>query len=165
MKNGVYLLLGSNLGDREGNLFTALQSLQSIGSIVTVSSIYETKAWGNIQQPDFLNQVIQITFKNPPELLLREILTIENNMGRVRSEKWGSRIIDIDILFVNQAIVSEPDLIIPHPQLHLRKFTLQPLTEIAPEFVHPVFKKNCHQLLEECSDHSVVELYKARNAS
>ena len=160
MKNGVYLLLGSNLGKRKENLLLAHQFIQHIGSILTVSSIYETQAWGNTQQPDFLNQVVQIVFKNSPKELLKKILTIENDMGRVRTDKWGPRIIDIDILFAGQTVLNELDLIIPHPQLHMRRFTLLPLTEIAPEFIHPVFKKSCDELLSECPDSSVVELYK-----
>ena len=161
MKNGVYLLLGSNLGNREENLLRARTSIQHIGSILTISSIYQTQAWGNTQQPDFLNQVVQIAFKNSPKELLNKILTIENDMGRMRTEKWGPRVIDIDILFVGQTIMSEPDLIIPHPQMHMRRFTLLPLAEIAPKFIHPLLDKSCSQLLEECTDHSTVELYKS----
>ncbi len=85
---------------------------------------------------------------------------MEEEMGRVRSEKWGARIIDIDILFVGQTVLKDPDLIIPHPQLHMRRFTLLPLAEIAPEFIHPVFSKSCNDLLKECTDSSMVELYK-----
>ncbi len=160
MKNGVYLLLGSNLGKRKENLLLALRSIQHIGPVLTVSRIYQTQAWGNTQQPDFLNQVIQIAFKNSPKELLKKILTIENDMGRVRTDKWGPRIIDIDILFAGITVVNERDLIIPHPQLQMRRFTLLPLAEIAPEFIHPVLNKTCQQLLTECVDHSVVELYR-----
>jgi len=156
MKNGVYLLLGSNLGEREKNLSDARDSIQHIGSLLAVSSIYQTEAWGQREQPDFLNQVVQIDFKKSPRELLLNILTIETNMGRVRTEKWGPRIIDIDILFLDDLIINEPDLIIPHPQLHLRRFTLLPLAELVPDLIHPVLHKSCAQLLEECTDHSGV---------
>ena len=159
MKNGVYLLLGSNLGNREKNLSDARDSLQIIGSLLTVSSIYQTEAWGNREQPDFLNQVVQIDFKKSPQELLGNILTIETKMGRVRMEKWGPRIVDIDILFFDNLIINDPDLIIPHPQLHLRRFTLLPLAEIAPALNHPVFNKSCTQLLKECPDDSVINRY------
>ena len=159
MKNGVYLLLGSNLGNREENLFRTIHAIQQLCVIVKASSRYQTQAWGNTQQPDFLNQVVQIDFKDSPRLLLRKILAIENEMGRVRTDKWGSRIIDIDILFMDQTIVSEPDLTIPHSQLHVRRFALLPLAEIAPEFIHPILKKSCKELLNECNDSLRVERY------
>lgn len=159
MENGVYLLLGSNLGNREENLLLARNSITRIGSIKTLSSVYQTQAWGNTQQPDFLNQVIQITSTQSSRELLAKIVTIENDMGRLRAEKWGPRIIDIDILFFGQKIVNEPDLSIPHPGIAMRRFTLLPLAEIAPDFIHPFLNKNCAQLLKECPDHSVVELH------
>jgi len=159
MKNGVYLLLGSNLSDREKNLSDGRDSIQHIGSLLTVSSIYQTEAWGHREQPDFLNQVVQIDFKKSPRELLGNILTIETKMGRVRTEKWGPRLIDIDILFWEDLIINEPDLTIPHPQLHLRRFTLLPLVEIAPALIHPVLHKSCTQLLVECPDGSAVNRY------
>ena len=160
MKNGVYLLLGSNLGKQEENLSLARQSIQVISPIRTESSIYETQAWGNTRQPDFLNQVIQISFKRSPRELLGQLQEIENKMGRSRTEKWGPRIIDIDILFFEQLVLNETDLIIPHPGIALRRFTLLPLAEIAPEFIHPTLIKNCNQLLKECTDPSGVILWK-----
>ncbi|MBK5277572.1 MAG: 2-amino-4-hydroxy-6-hydroxymethyldihydropteridine diphosphokinase [Bacteroidia bacterium] len=159
MDNGVFLLLGSNLGNREENLLYALNSIQHIGMVVASSAIYQTKAWGNTLQPDFLNQVVQIAYDKSPHQLLLEIHTLENEMGRLRSEKWGPRIIDIDILFFGQRIINEENLIIPHSGIAMRRFTLLPLSEIAPEFIHPVLNKNCNQLLKECPDTSYVELY------
>ncbi|MEK6780441.1 MAG: 2-amino-4-hydroxy-6-hydroxymethyldihydropteridine diphosphokinase [Bacteroidota bacterium] len=156
MENGVYLLLGSNLGNREKNLFEARKSIQGISPIITTSSLYQTQAWGNTPQSDFLNQVIQIAFTNSPAKLLSELLAIENDMGRLRTEKWGPRIIDIDILFFGQLIINEVNLVVPHPEMAMRRFTLQPLVEIAPEFIHPILLKSCNQLLIECPDHSAI---------
>jgi 2-amino-4-hydroxy-6-hydroxymethyldihydropteridine diphosphokinase len=158
MKNGVYLLLGSNLGDRKENLLHARNYVQEFSAIIASSSLYQTQAWGNIQQPDFLNQVIQISFNKSPQRLLAKILDIENEMGRQRIEKWGPRIIDIDILFFGQVTLDEKNLAIPHPEIAGRRFTLLPLVEIAPDFIHPILGKNCKQLLAECTDRSLVEL-------
>jgi 2-amino-4-hydroxy-6-hydroxymethyldihydropteridine diphosphokinase len=158
MKNGVYLLLGSNIGDRLDNLLNARNSIQDFGPIITTSSLYQTQAWGNTQQPDFLNQIVEISYKKSPQQLLVDVLSIENKMGRLRSEKWGPRSIDIDILFFGQIIVADKNLKIPHPEITNRKFTLLPLTEIAPEFIHPVSGKTSRQMLSECTDHSSVEI-------
>lgn len=161
MKNGVYLLLGSNLGDRQENLSIARNFVKNICSIMATSSIYQTQAWGNTEQPDFLNQVIQISFRKSPQQLLTEILAIENNMGRSRTEKWGARNIDIDILFFGRAVIHETNLVIPHPGIPLRRFTLLPLAEIAPGFIHPLLHENCAQLLGKCPDHSAVDLFES----
>jgi 2-amino-4-hydroxy-6-hydroxymethyldihydropteridine diphosphokinase len=161
MENGVYLLLGSNLGNRKGNLLQARNSIQNFGTVLTASSLYQTQAWGNPNQPDFLNQIIQIAYKKSPNQLLKEILAVENEMGRLRTEKWGPRIIDIDILFFGSTILKETNLIIPHPEIAKRRFTLLPLVEIIPDFFHPLLRKSSKQLLEECNDQSVVELYKS----
>lgn len=149
----VYLLLGSNLGERLANLHEARQQIsRQIGKIVTASAIYRTAPWGDKAQPDFYNQVVQIEpFTTPQETLLM-LLEIEKKMGRVRIEKWGSRIIDIDILLWGNDQLDLPDLVIPHPQLPNRKFALVPLAEIAPQTVHPVLKKTIRQLLTECTD-------------
>ncbi len=158
MKNGVYLLLGSNLGDRIDNLLRARNSIQGFSSIITTSSLYQTQAWGNTQQPDFLNQIIEISYKKSPHELLVDVLSIENKMGRLRSEKWGPRTMDIDILFFGQLVVTDKNLKIPHPEIAKRRFTLLPLVEIAPEFIHPVSGKTSKQMLADCTDHSAVEI-------
>ena len=162
MENGVYLLLGSNLGDRKGNLLQARNLFLNFGTVLSASSLYQTQAWGNIQQPDFLNQIIQISYERSPQQLLMEVLGIENEMGRLRTAKWGPRIIDIDILFFGSTILKETNLAIPHPEIAKRRFTLLPLVEIAPDFIHPLLRKSSKQLLEECSDQSVVELFKSK---
>src|ERR1044071_8642758 len=144
----MFLLLGSNLGDRLANLDEAKRQL---GNIVATSSVYETAAWGNTNQGSFLNQVVQINAKLYPEDLLKKIQDIEIGMGRRRVEKWGPRIIDIDILFYKDLVINTPDLVIPHPEIQNRRFTLIPLLELT-NMVHPVLKKTISELLDECND-------------
>ena len=144
----VFLLLGSNLGRRELSLQKAIAYIgQEVGSVVKQSSVYETQAWGKTDQPDYLNQVIIVKTNLTPREVLKSILQIELNMGRERKEKWGERIIDIDILFYEDMIVNEADLVIPHPELQNRRFTLAPLAQIAPDWVHPVLNKTMFTLL------------------
>lgn len=158
MNPQVFILLGTNLGDRFANLLKAQHEIgRLVGKIVTQSSIYKTQAWGNTQQPDFFNQVIEINTSLSPEIALTTILSIEEGMGRIRYEKWGPRVIDIDILLWNNLIIETNQLTIPHPGIALRKFTLLPLNEIAASFMHPVIKKSVHQLLTECTDLLKVE--------
>jgi 2-amino-4-hydroxy-6-hydroxymethyldihydropteridine diphosphokinase len=152
MKN-VFLLLGSNLGDRHQALRSACDRLKSrAGKIEAISSIYKTGAWGNTAQPDFYNLALRIATSLTPEALLETCLSIEANLGRKRVEKWGERVIDIDILFYDDLIVRREFLNIPHPQIPFRRFTLEPLCEIAKELVHPELNKPIAQLLEECPD-------------
>jgi len=154
----IYILLGSNLDDRQGNLNYARQEISRlIGAIITASSIYKTAAWGNTQQPDFYNQVIEINSALSPEELLTGILEIEKKAGRVRKEKWGARIIDIDILFYGNSIITGEHLTIPHLEISNRKFTLMPLSEIAGDFIHPVTRKSINQMLAACTDELKVE--------
>ena len=123
-----------------------------LGNISRRSSLYQTASWGKHDQPDFINQVIELKTSLEPKDLLSGILGIEADFGRKRIEKWGSRTIDIDILLYDDQIVNEPELIIPHPYLAFRRFCLMPLCEIAPEYIHPVLKKNIQELLFELSD-------------
>ena len=153
LNNRVFLLLGTNLGNRSENLLVARQHLQiTVGRIIEASSIYETAAWGNTAQQSFLNQVVSIETMLTPAEVLSEVLSIEAQMGRVREIKWGPRIIDIDILFFEDIIISSETLTIPHPALHERRFTLVPMAEIAGEFIHPVLQKNILDLLRVCRD-------------
>lgn len=158
MNNSIFILLGSNLGDRDSNLRYAQQEIsRSIGEIVTVSSIYKTAAWGKTEQPDFYNQVLEITSTLTPEKMLSGILEIEKKAGRVRDTKWGPRIIDIDILFYKDVVISTETLTVPHPRIPDRKFTLLPLSEIAGDLKHPVTGKTISDLLAACTDVLLVE--------
>jgi len=151
--NSTYLLIGGNLGNRIENLAMARSLIENeLGKIIKASSIYETAAWGITEQPDFLNQVLLIKTKFPPEKMMQLILSIENKMGRVRTQKNASRIIDIDILFFNDEIISNENLTIPHPEIQNRKFALIPLNEIASDLVHPVFKQSIKNLLSTSKD-------------
>ena len=128
-----YLLLGSNLGNRMKYIASAISEIEiKLGNISRRSSLYQTASWGKHDQPDFINQVIELKTSLEPKDLLSGILGIEADFGRKRIEKWGSRTIDIDILLYDDQIVNEPELIIPHPYLAFRRFCLMPLCEIAP---------------------------------
>lgn len=155
----IYLLLGSNQGNREFYLHQAHHKLEnSVGKLLIKSKMYETAAWGLEKQAAFLNQVLKLTTNLSPENLLKAIHSIELNLGRERDIKWGPRVIDIDILFYDDLIVNFSDLIIPHPQLQNRRFTLIPLSEIAPELMHPVLKRSVKDLLVHCPDRLEVKL-------
>ena len=154
----VFLLLGSNLGDRNLFLQKAVQHIEhNIAPVITVSAVYETQSWGKTDLPDYLNQVVKIKTDLPAQQVLHRILAIELLMGRKREEKWGSRIIDIDILFYGDHIINESALVVPHPELHNRRFTLEPLVELAPDFVHPVLKKSILDLKKELKDSLIVK--------
>jgi 2-amino-4-hydroxy-6-hydroxymethyldihydropteridine diphosphokinase len=158
--NSCYLLIGGNLGDRIKNLDTVKDYIeQGIGKIKISSSIYETAAWGITEQPDFLNQVLIVETTLSAEKIIAKILTIENKMGRIRTQKNASRIIDIDILFFNDEVIHEVNLTIPHPQIQNRKFVLVPLAEISPNLVHPVLNKTISELLKACKDKLDVKLF------
>jgi len=157
--NKVYLSLGSNRGDRISNLDKARISIEKkLGKIVAGSFLYETPPWKMKDETDFINQVLLLETIVPVEQVMDAIIQMEERMGRVRTQKkYESRIIDIDILFFNGEIIHTDKLVIPHPLMQQRRFVLEPMAEIAPEFVHPVFKKNILRLLEECSDKSNIK--------
>ncbi|RZJ81623.1 MAG: 2-amino-4-hydroxy-6-hydroxymethyldihydropteridine diphosphokinase [Flavobacterium sp.] len=154
-----YLLLGSNLGERERYLEDALKSInQKVGRVFATSAIYETAAWGKTDQPAFLNLAIGIETHLTALELLHNVLDIEKCLGRVRHEKWGARLIDIDIIFYGDEIVNQGNtLIIPHPEMHHRKFVLEPLNEIAARYEHPVLKKSVSEILTSLTDSLTVE--------
>lgn len=151
--NTIFLATGSNLGNRKARLQQAEQLIQShIGKIIAASSIYETAPWGHADQPDFFNQVLKVESTMSPSEVLSGILSIEEMMGRKRTFRYAPREIDIDILFFNDEVINEENIIIPHPFLHKRNFVLAPLLEIAPEMVHPIRKEKITQLAEHCDD-------------
>jgi 2-amino-4-hydroxy-6-hydroxymethyldihydropteridine diphosphokinase len=155
-----HLLLGSNKGNRAKYMAGALKLIEfRCGPVKHRSALYETEAWGDKQQQAFLNQAVTILTKQAPIDLLHAIKRIEKEAGRTESTRWGPREIDIDILFYGNEVVELPELKIPHPYLHQRRFTLVPLHEIAPELVHPVLQKPVRVLLQECSDESEVTKY------
>jgi 2-amino-4-hydroxy-6-hydroxymethyldihydropteridine diphosphokinase len=151
--NIAFLSLGSNEGNRMAWLDKAIDLIATdCGTITGRSSVYETAAWGINDQPDFLNMVVSVQTTLSPKDLLAAILHIETVLGRHRVIKWGPRIIDIDILLYNDLVLQSPDLIIPHPYIQDRKFTLLPLAELAPDYVHPKFQKTINELLTKCAD-------------
>lgn len=151
--NSSYLLIGGNEGDREAALSEARTHLsEAAGTIRQASSLYETAPWGRTDQPWFLNQALLLETEMDAAALLNTLLQIEEKMGRKRMERYGSRRIDIDILFFNDAIIDLPRLIVPHPEIANRRFVLQPLAEIAPEFCHPVLRTSVRELLQACTD-------------
>jgi len=156
-----YLLLGGNLGDRIANLAEARRLLsRHAGKLLCCSSIYETEAWGLREQPAFLNQALALQTALSPQGLLAELLRLEALLGRERKERYGPRLIDMDILLYDDAVIAEPRLSVPHPQLHLRRFALIPLGEIAPDLLHPASGRTISQLLEACPDSSEVHNFR-----
>jgi len=158
--NKAFLLIGGNLGKREENFKIAVKLIEKHCGIVTrSSSLYETAAWGKADQPPFLNQALEIETPLNARQLMRRILKLEKMMGRERKEKYGPRIIDIDILLFNQEQYDYSFLKIPHPEMQNRRFALVPLAEIDPGLQHPVLKKSIYQLLKESPDQSGVKKY------
>lgn len=157
--NKVYLLLGSNLADPLKQLKIARTDISRVAPIIMQSSVYRTAAWGNPNQPDFLNQVIVIQTELPPAEILKIILDIEHAMGRLRTEKNAPRLIDIDILFYNSIFLKDENLTIPHPHIADRRFVLTPLNEIAPTFIHPLLQVSIERLLDQCLDPLDVKRY------
>jgi 2-amino-4-hydroxy-6-hydroxymethyldihydropteridine diphosphokinase len=156
----VYLLLGSNLGDREGLIRKAISSIgDKIGTIVSVSSFYETAAWGNEDQPSFLNVAVGVETTKTAHQVLDKTLQIEEDLGRVRLEKWGARLIDIDIILYGEEVVNDGErLQVPHPRMQDRKFVLEPLAEIAGEVRHPLLQQNISTILSLLKDN--LEVFK-----
>lgn len=156
------MLLGSNLGDRQLFLKEADRLLQEqAGRILERSSIYETEPWGHTNKNNFLNQVLLVETSLDPYELLKVIKAIETKLGRIRkAQRYSPRCIDIDILFYNDGVYFSDDLAIPHPRLHDRMFTLVPLNEIAPDYLHPILKKTIRKLINDCDDKLAVRKVK-----
>lgn len=144
----VYIGIGSNLGKKEENCLKAIKLLSGMGIVIREkSSIYETEPWGAKDQPMFINVAVEAETEKEPLELLETLKHIESDMGRQDSYRWGPRIIDLDILLYNDIVMNAPNLRIPHPLMHQREFILMPLSEIAPDKVHPVLKKTIRELL------------------
>ena len=153
-----YLLLGTNLGNSTENLSKATAAIRMfLGRVDSQSHIYETEPWGKPHQPNFYNQAIKITTPCSPLETLHLIKQVEFLLGRDNAEKWAPRIIDIDILFFDEFAIESPVLTIPHAHIAKRKFTLEPLKEIAPDLVHPVLQKTITELYLSCSDELTVK--------
>lgn len=151
--NKAILLIGGNLGDRTGHLQQAVEQIDKlIGKVEKKSALYETAAWGHVEQPDYLNQALLVSTEMDARTLLETVLDIEHNIGRIRRQKWGARVIDIDIIFYNDDVINQPDLKVPHPQMQFRQFVLVPLREILPDWQHPVLHQSVSTLLENCTD-------------
>lgn len=159
-----YVLLGSNMGDRTSTLEEARNMIEArCGKIIKMSSLYESEPWGFDAEQNFINQAICVETDLSAHELLRELLSIEIELGRDRSrhyETYVSRPIDLDVIYYGEMINDDEDLILPHPRLQLRRFVLEPLCEIASNFVHPVLKKTNIELRDVCPDTSDVSLYK-----
>lgn len=147
MQNTVYLSLGSNIGDRAANIQQAIDRLNESGAVTAVSSFYETEPVEFTEQPWFLNCAVAMTTDRAPEEFLSTMLDIERQLGRQRTQPKGPRTIDIDILLFGDVVVNTPDLTLPHPAMHERRFVLQPLAEIAPEARHPLLSCTASELL------------------
>ena len=152
--------MGGNQGRVNETLENAVQQIAfTLGKIINRSSVYSTKAWGPITQPDFLNIAIVIETIYPPHYVLKKLLGIEQKFGRRRDVKYGPRTLDIDILFYGQVQINSAALQVPHPEIQNRRFALVPLNEILPHWQHPVLNKSILQLLQTCPDTLEVKLW------
>ncbi len=162
---GIYLGLGSNIGNREQNLVGCIELLNNTGEIRVFqsSSVYESEPVGYKSQPNFLNMVVEIDTELSPLALLKRTQHIEKQIGRKKTFVWGPRVIDIDILNYVNLVLEHPNLVLPHQQLHLRRFVMIPLKEVAEGYFHPKLNKPIDELLNECQDQNQVRLIIPRN--
>jgi 2-amino-4-hydroxy-6-hydroxymethyldihydropteridine diphosphokinase len=159
MANIILLGLGSNLGDRKLNIERAIEAIRSIAEVTKVSPIYESPAWGYNSDNSYYNSCLEVYTELNSSLFLAGIQSLENEMGRIRSEKgYADRSIDIDILFYNDELIEMSDLAVPHPRLHERLFVLLPLNDLIPKFVHPIIGKTIEELLDLCADSSETKI-------
>lgn len=159
----VFILLGSNLGNRQLLVNQACKMIEErCGKIVAKSRLYESEPWGFKSEHWFLNQVVEINTSLTPDELMDTLLAIEKELGRDRStphEGYVSRPMDLDILYWNDDLIADNQhVIVPHPRLHLRRFTMLPLCDVAPDYVHPILKKTNRQLLDECEDYGKINV-------
>jgi len=144
----VYIALGTNLGERLDNLHAAIRAFPPVVQVLIESHIYETPPWGYENQPAFLNMVVKATTDLEPGALLSFLKQIEGELGRKQNFRWGPRLIDLDILFYDDLVIDTPPLVIPHPRLHERAFVLVPLSDVAPNLIHPILGKSIQELLK-----------------
>jgi len=150
-KGQVYIGIGTNLGNREENIKVALEMIEDFAQVLNVSNIYETKPYGKTEQPDFLNCVIEIDTMLAPEELLDRLLDVEAKLGRVRTEKWGPRIIDLDILFYGNLILENERLTVPHYDFENRLFFVQPMCDLNKNFFHPLSQRTMVDIFKSLS--------------
>lgn len=154
------ILLGGNLGDREAYLkFATFHIRKDIGQIIKNSEVYQTEAWGGLSDRTYLNQVLLVDTQMNPQDLMKHLLDIELKAGRRRTLKWGNRTLDLDILFLEEQIIKEEDLQIPHPEIQNRRFVLTCLNELDSKFLHPGIKQSIGELLSACPDSLKTQIY------
>jgi deoxyguanosine kinase len=153
------ICLGSNLGDRKKNLSSAIEILMKKGyEIINESSIYKTAPVGYLSDNDFLNQVVLVKTDNGPEALLQDLLNTETQLGRRRNvDETSDRTIDLDLLFYENIVLQGPGIILPHPRLHLRRFVLKPMADVAASWIHPILNQSIGHLLKNCTDQHPLE--------
>ena len=160
MKKTVYLSLGSNLGDQEANLRAAIQNLEELGHVVATSSFYETGPVDLKDQPWFLNCAVKLETELMPKQLMKALLALEEGMGRRRKQPKGPRTIDVDIVLFGNSVIESKELVVPHPRMHVRRFVLEPMVEIAADVRHPGLKKTMRELRDALADGAVVRRIK-----
>jgi 2-amino-4-hydroxy-6-hydroxymethyldihydropteridine diphosphokinase len=156
MSHQVYLALGTNLGDRRANLQSAIAALPPDVHVENVSQVYETPPWGYLDQPAFLNQVLETATDLPPLELLEYIKRLESELGRTPNFRYGPRLIDLDIIFYDDLVIDYASLVIPHPRLAERAFVLVPLLDLAPDFIHPLLGESIESLAQRVDCTGVV---------
>jgi 2-amino-4-hydroxy-6-hydroxymethyldihydropteridine diphosphokinase len=158
------IMSGSNLGNREQNLLLAKRQIEKrVGLILKSSALYKTEPWNMAGEPEFLNQALLIETALSAKGLMETLLSIENELGRERGLASASRTLDLDLIFYSDAVINEPGLVVPHPRMHLRKFNLLIINEIAPNWNHPVLQLEIQELLSTCIDPLAVSVYQGQS--
>jgi 2-amino-4-hydroxy-6-hydroxymethyldihydropteridine diphosphokinase len=156
MDHSIFVALGSNLGDRLANLRSAVGALPPQIAVLASSPVYETAPWGVVEQPVFLNMAVRAKTRLSPQDVLHFLKALEVRLGREPSIRWGPRRIDLDLLFYDTLVLDTPELVLPHPRLQERAFVLVPLSDLAPEFVHPQLGRSVQELLDSIGEEGIV---------